>query len=105
MALRFGAPIFIYDSILKQAGFDERTIRDDQKNKGKENWIQNFVEEQNRQKAVPDDLKKLSLTKLKSLLDKLVNLEDYEKAVKIKMKFQKESPKIDVNFFLKTILI
>ena len=31
MALRFGAPIFIYDSILNQAGFDERTIRDDQK--------------------------------------------------------------------------
>ena len=24
MALRFGAPIFIYDSNLKQAGFDER---------------------------------------------------------------------------------
>ena len=61
MALRFGAPIFIYDSILKQAGFDERTIRDDQKNKGKENWIQNFVEEQNRQKAVPDDLKNFLL--------------------------------------------
>ena len=37
MALRFGAPIFIYDSILKQAGFDESTIRDYQKNKGKEN--------------------------------------------------------------------
>ena len=34
MALRFGAPIFIYDSILKQAGFDESTIKDDQKNKG-----------------------------------------------------------------------
>ena len=26
MALRFGAPIFIYDSILKQAGFDQSTI-------------------------------------------------------------------------------
>ena len=93
MALRFGAPIFIYDSILKQAGFDERTIRDDQKNKGKENWIQNFVEEQNRQKAVPDDLKKLSLTKLKSLLDKLVNLEDYEKAVKIRDEISKRESK------------
>ena len=93
MALRFGAPIFIYDSILKQAGFDESTIRDDQKNKGKENWIQNFVEEQNRQKAVPDDLKKLSLTKLKSLLDKLVNLEDYEKAVKIRDEISKRESK------------
>ena len=93
MALRFGTPIFIYDSILKQAGFDESTIKDDQKNKGKENWIQNFVEEQNRQKAVPDDLKKLSLTKLKSLLDKLVNLEDYEKAVKIRDEISKRESK------------
>lgn len=89
MALRFGAPIFIYDSILKQAGFDESTIKDDQKKKGSENWIQNFVEEQSKQKAVPDDLKKLSLTKLKSLLDKLVNLEDYEKAVKIRDEISK----------------
>ena len=33
MALRFGAPIFIYDSILNQAGFDEKAIRKDKKNK------------------------------------------------------------------------
>ncbi len=89
MALRFGAKIFIYDSILKQAGFDESTIKDDQKNKGNEKWIQNFVEEQSKQKAVPDDLKKLSLAKLKSLLDKLVNIEDYEKAVKIRDEISK----------------
>lgn len=93
MALRFRAPIFIYDSILKQAGFDESTIKDDQKNKGSEDWIQNFVEEQSKQKAVPDDLKKLSLTKLKSLLDKLVNLEDYEKAVKIRDEISKRESK------------
>jgi bifunctional DNase/RNase len=89
MALRFGAKIFIYDSILKQAGFDDSTIKDDQKNKGNEKWIQNFVEEQSKQKAVPDDLKKLSLAKLKSLLDKLVNIEDYEKAVKIRDEISK----------------
>jgi len=89
MALRFGAPIFIYDSILKQAGFDESIMKDDKRNKGGDNWIQNFVEEQSKQKAVPDDLKKLSLSKLKSLLDKLVNLEDYEKAVKIRDEISK----------------
>ena len=93
MALRFGARIFIYDSILKQAGFDESTMKDDQKNKGGQNWIQNFVEEQSKQKAVPDNLKKLSLTKLKSLLDKLVNLEDYEKAVKIRDEISKRESK------------
>tara|TARA_A200000113_G_scaffold209248_2_gene208165 strand:- start:527 stop:1150 length:624 start_codon:yes stop_codon:yes gene_type:complete len=93
MALRFGAPIFIYDSILNQAGFDEKAIRKDKKNKPEESWIQNFVEEQSRQKAVPEDLKKLSLSKLKSLLNKLVNLEDYEKAVKIRDEISKRENK------------
>ena len=93
MALRFGAPIFIYDSILQQAGFDQSTIKKNQKNKGSENWIQNFVEEQSKQKEVPDDLKKLSLSKLKSLLNKLVNLEDYEKAVKIRDEISKRESK------------
>jgi bifunctional DNase/RNase len=93
MALRFGAPVFIYDSILKQAGFDESTIKEDKKNTGGENWIKNFVEEQSKQKAVPDDLNKLSLSKLKSLLNKLVNLEDYEKAVKIRDEISKRESK------------
>ena len=93
MALRFGAPVFIYDSILKQAGFDESTIIEDKKNTGGENWIKNFVEEQSKQKTVPDDLNKLSLSKLKSLLNKLVNLEDYEKAVKIRDEISKRESK------------
>ena len=93
IALRFEAPIFIYDSIFKQAGFDRSIIKEDEKDKGSENWIQNFVEEQSKQKTVPNDLKKLSLTKLKSLLDKLVNLEDYEKAVKIRDEISKRKSK------------
>ena len=93
MAIRFGAPVFIYDSILKQAGFDENNIIEDKKNKEGENWIKNFVEEQSKQKAVPDDLNKLSLSKLKSLLNKLVNLEDYEKAVKIRDEISKRESK------------
>lgn len=92
MALRFGAPILIYDSILKQAGFDESIMKDDKKNMEDDNWMQNFVGEQSKQKAVPDDLKKLSLSKLKSLLEKLVNLEDYEKAVEIRNEISKRKP-------------
>ena len=93
MALRFSAPIFIYDSILNQAGFDEKSIRKSKNDKAEENWIQNFVEEQNEQKRIPEDLKKLSLSKLKSLLNKLVNLEDYEKAVKIRDEISKRENK------------
>ena len=57
MALRFNAPIFIYDSILNQAGFDEKSIRKSKKDKTEESWIQDFVEEQSQQKKVPEDLK------------------------------------------------
>ena len=93
MALRFSAPIFIYDSILNQAGFDEKSIRKSKKDKTEESWIQDFVEEQSQQKKVPEDLKKLSISKLKSLLNKLVNLEDYEKAVKIRDEISKRENK------------
>ena len=58
-----------------------------------ESWIQDFVEEQSHQKKVPEDLKKLSVSKLKSLLNKLVNLEDYEKAVKIRDEISKRENK------------
>ena len=93
LALRFRAPIFIYDTILNQAGFDEKSIRKSKKDKTDESWIQNFVEEQNEQKKIPENLKKLSLSKLKSLLNKLVNLEDYEKAVKIRDEISKRENK------------
>ena len=89
MALRFNAPIFVYDSILKQAGFTSEEISKDDGDKSEDNWIQSFVEEQSKQKELPDDLKKLSLSNLKTLLNKLVNLEDYEKAVKIRDEISK----------------
>jgi|TARA_B110000259_G_scaffold141659_1_gene159522 bifunctional DNase/RNase len=89
MALRFNAPIFVYDSILKQAGFSSEDISKNDENKSEDNWIKSFVEEQSKQKELPDDLIKLSLSKLKTLLNKLVNLEDYEKAVKIRDEISK----------------
>ncbi len=89
MALRFNAPIFVYDSILKQAGFNSEEISKDDGDKSEDNWIQSFVEEQSKQKELPDDLIKLSLSNLKTLLNKLVNLEDYEKAVKIRDEISK----------------
>ena len=89
MALRFNAPIFVYDSILKQAGFTSEEISKDDGDKSEDNWIKSFVEEQSKQKELPDDLKKLSLSNLKTLLNKLVNHEDYEKAVKIRDEISK----------------
>ena len=93
MALRFNAPIFIYDSILNEAGFDEKNINKSKKNKSDESWIQSFVKEEGKQMRVLDDLNKLPLSILKSLLDKLVNLEDYERAVKIRDEISKRENK------------
>ena len=89
MALRFNAPIFVYDSILKQSGFSSEEISKDDGDKSEDNWVQSFIEEKSKQKELPGDLKKLSLSKLKTLLNKLVNLEDYEKAVKIRDEISK----------------
>jgi hypothetical protein len=89
MAIRFNASIFVYNSILKQAGFSSEEISKDDGDKSEDNWVQSFVEEQSKQKEIPGDLKKLSLSKLKTLLNKLVNLEDYEKAVKIRDEISK----------------
>jgi hypothetical protein len=89
MALRFNAPIFVYDSILKQAGFSSEEISEDDGDKSEDNWVQSFIKEKSKQKELPGDLKKLSLSKLKTLLNKLVNLEDYEKAVKIRDEISK----------------
>ena len=64
-----------------------------EKDKTEESWIQNFIEEQNQQKKLPEDFKKLSISKLKILLNKLVNLEDYEKAGKIREEISKRENK------------
>ena len=89
MALRFNAPIFVYDSILKQAGFNSEEISKDKGDNSEDNWIQSFAEEQSKQKELPYDLKKISLSKLKTLLNKLVKVEDYEQAVKIRDEISK----------------
>ena len=54
-----------------------------------DNWIQNFVKEQSNQNEEIGDLKKLSVAKLKSLLTKLVNQENYENAAKVRDELSK----------------
>lgn len=89
LALRFNAPIFIYDSILKKAGFTAALSSGEQKKLSEDNWIQNFVTEQNNEKELPKDFKGLSTVKLKTLLKKLVSMEDYEKAAIVRDELSK----------------
>ena len=83
LALRYKAPIFIYDSILKKAGFKAAVSSREKKN-SEDNWIQNFDSEQIGKKEETKDLKKLSISKLKSLLSSYVAKEDYEKAAGVR---------------------
>ncbi len=88
LALRFDAPIYAYDSILKKAGFTA-AISENSKKLSEDKWVQNFVTEQTGKNEEIGDLKKLSVSKLKSLLTKLVSHENYEKAAKVRDELSK----------------
>ena len=88
LAIRYKAPIYAYDSILKKAGFTT-AISENSKKLSEDKWIQNFVKEQSNRNEDIGDLKKLSVSKLKSLLTKLVSQENYEKAARVRDELSK----------------
>ena len=88
LALRYKAPIYTYESILKKAGF-KAALSGDSKKLSEDNWIQNFVTEQSKKDDEISDLKKLSIPKLKTLLSKLVSRESYEKAALVRDELSK----------------
>ena len=88
LAIRYNAPIYAYDSILKKAGFTA-AISENSKKLSEDKWIQNFVKEQSDRNEDIGDLKKLSVSKLKSLLTKLVSQENYEKAARVRDELSK----------------
>ena len=88
LALRFNAPIYTYDSILKKAGFTA-AISSGEKKPSEDNWIQNFVTEQSKKTASNEDLKELSVKKLRDLLSTLVLQENYEKAAQVRDELSK----------------
>ena len=90
LALRFNAPIFTYDTILKRAGFSAAISTTSERKLSEDNWIQEFVTNQSKQPtALPERLEKISLSKLKTLLKKFVTSEDYEKAALIRDEISK----------------
>ena len=92
MALRFNAPIYTYDTILKRAGFTAAVSGTNERKLSEDNWIQEFVTEQSKQLDLPDRLEKISLSKLRTLLKKFVTAEDYEKAALIRDEISKRNP-------------
>jgi bifunctional DNase/RNase len=81
MALRFKAPIFIYDSIMKSAGFTS-SIKT-KTNVSEDNWSKKTVKD-SKENKLPENIENFSISKLKNILKKLVADEEYEKAVRVR---------------------
>lgn len=74
LAVRFGCPIFTYNNILDSAGI---LMEDDDKKKHSTVVTKNDT-------STKDDLKKLSLSELETLLNDVLENEDYIKAITIR---------------------
>ena len=74
LAVRFGCPIYTFDNILDSAGI---LMEDDEKKKKTSSVSQTDP-------GTRDDLKKLSLPELESLLTEVLEHEDYIKAIAIR---------------------
>jgi hypothetical protein len=76
LAVRFGCPIYTYDNILDSAGI---LMEDDEKKKKTTGGSISQTDA-----GTKDDLKKLSLTELETLLNEVLEHEDYIKAIAIR---------------------
>ncbi len=76
LAVRFGCPIYTFDNILDSAGI---LMEDDEKKKKTPGGSVSQTDPGTR-----DDLKKLSLPELETLLNEVLEHEDYIKAIAIR---------------------
>ena len=88
LAIRFDSPIFTYENILSKAGYREN-MSEGGTGKQDENWIKNFIQEQNPEKNMISNLANTNSEDLKQLLSKLVKNEDYESAAKVRDELSK----------------
>jgi uncharacterized protein len=78
LAVRFGCPIFTYDTILESAGI---LMENDEKKKKAAASTSHITTEGSSER---DDLKTLSLEELNSLLNEVLEQEDYIRAIAIR---------------------
>lgn len=90
IGLRFNAPIYTYEAILGEAG-----IELSEEEEVEEPDIQKELEQIKPKKEKPspssEKLKDVSMDKLKEMLDKAIEQEDYEKAAKIRDELNKRN--------------
>jgi uncharacterized protein len=79
LAVRFGCPIYTYENILESAG-----ILMEETDKGKKKKVKQEVVVEEQGNAGNDDLKTMSLEELDSLLNEVLENEDYIRAIAIR---------------------
>ncbi len=89
IGLRFNAPIFTYETILAEAGIELTDEEEEEPDIQKE--LEQIKPKKKETGTTPAKLKDASMDKLKEMLDKAIEQEDYEKAAKIRDEINKRN--------------
>ncbi len=82
IGLRFNAPIYTYENILAEAGIELTDELEEESDIEKE--LEQIKPKKEKSSHSTEKLKDLPMDKLKEMLDKALEAEDYEKAAKIR---------------------
>jgi bifunctional DNase/RNase len=83
LAVRFGCPIYIYDNVMDSAGV---MVESDEKKKKEGTSVQESAET-----GAHDDLSKMNLEELNTLLNEVLDQEDYIRAISIRDEIKKRT--------------
>jgi len=89
IGLRFNAPIYTYETILGEAGIEMSEEEEEEPDIQKE--LEQIQPKKEKQSQSMEKLKDASMDKLKEMLDKAIEQEDYEKAAKIRDELNKRN--------------
>jgi bifunctional DNase/RNase len=82
IGLRFNAPIFTYETILSEAGIELTEEEESEPDNVKE--LEQIQPKKEKPAAGSEKLKNATMDRLKEMLDKAIEQEDYEKAAKVR---------------------
>jgi bifunctional DNase/RNase len=82
IGLRFNAPIYTYENILAEAGIELTDELEEEPDLEKE--LEQIKPKKGKSSPSTEKLKDLSMDKLKTMLEKALEAEDYERAAKIR---------------------
>lgn len=81
LAVRFGCPIYTYENILESAGI---LMEDTAGSTGKKKKVQTITKDESDSPTGKEDLKTMSLEELNTLLNDVLESEDYMRAIAIR---------------------